>query len=73
MTQGVIVNAGASGSMAAQSGLRGGDVITAVDRSPVTSPVALVQLLGMSERHEATLSVVRGKEKKTLVIRWGTR
>ena len=73
VTQGVIVNAVASGSLAASSGLRSGDVITAVDRSPVTSPVTLVQLLGMNEQREASLSIVRGKEKRTLVFRWGAR
>ena len=73
VTQGVIVNAVASGSLAASSGLRSGDVITAVDRSPVTSPLTLVQLLGMNERREASLAIVRGKENRTLVFRWGAR
>lgn len=71
--QGVIVNDVASGSAAALAGLRSGDVITAVDRKPVTSPVTLVQLLGMSDLREVTLAVVRGKEKKTLVLRLGSR
>ena len=71
--QGVIVNEVASGSAAAQSGLRSGDVITAVDRSPVTSPIGLVQLLGMLEKSEATLSVVRSKERRTLTLSWGVR
>lgn len=71
--QGVIVNDVASGSVAAQSGLRSGDVITAVDRSPVTSPIGLVQLLGMLEKSEATLSVVRNKERKLLTLNWGVR
>lgn len=71
--QGVIVNEVANGSSAALAGLRGGDVITAVDRSPVSSPLGLVQLLGMNERSEATLTVVRKKEQKTITLRWGPR
>jgi S1-C subfamily serine protease len=73
VSQGVIVNAVASGSSAATSGLRSGDVITAVDDAPVTSPANLVQLLAMRERSEAKLSVVRGKAKKTVAMKWGPR
>lgn len=71
--EGVIVTEVASGSAAAQSGLRGGDVIVAVGRSPVTSPSGLVQLLGVMDPPQTSLSVIRGKEKKTLILRWGSR
>lgn len=71
--QGVIVNAVADGSSAAQAGLKGGDVIVALGRSPVVSPVMLVQMLGSMESTEATLSVVRGRERKTVTLRWGPR
>lgn len=71
--QGVIVNAVANGSAAASSGLKGGDVVTAVGRSPVASPELLVQLLGTSEENEATLSVVRAKERKTVTLKWERR
>ncbi|MDH5233715.1 MAG: PDZ domain-containing protein [Gemmatimonadota bacterium] len=73
VSQGVIVNAVASGSAAATSGLRSGDVITAVDDASVTSPGNLVQLLAMRERNEAKLAVVRGKAKRTLTLQWGPR
>ncbi len=71
--QGVIVNEVASGSVCAQAGLKGGDVVTAVGRTPVASPAMLVQMLGAMDGTEATLSVVRGREKKTIRLRWGTR
>lgn len=71
--QGVIVNEVASGSSAALAGLKGGDVITALGRSPVASPMTLVQMLGSMDGTEATLSVVRGKERKTVTLRWGPR
>ena len=70
---GVIVNAVADGSSAAQAGLKGGDVIIALGRSPVASPVTLVQMLGSMEGTEATLGVVRGRERKTVTLRWGPR
>lgn len=71
--QGVIVNAVASASPMASAGLKGGDVVTAVGRSPVASPAALVQLLGSQAGDAVTLSVVRGKEKKTVTVRFTPR
>ena len=71
--QGVIVNEVANGSSAAQAGLKGGDVITALGRSPVASPVTLVQMLGSLVGTEATLSVLRGRERRTVTLRWGPR
>ncbi len=71
--QGVIVSTVADGSAAATAGLRSGDVVTAVERSPVTNPMMLVQLLGSSPGESATLSVARGKDRKTVTMRWGPR
>ncbi|MCE9601330.1 MAG: PDZ domain-containing protein [Gemmatimonadetes bacterium] len=71
--QGVIVNKVADGSSAAQAGLKSGDVITALGRTPVASPVTLVQMLGSMDGTEATLSVVRRRERKTVTLRWGPR
>lgn len=71
--QGVIVNEVANGSVCAQAGLKGGDVVTAVGRTPVVSPAMLVQMLGAMAGTEATLSVVRGRERKTVTLRWGPR
>lgn len=73
---GVLVNTVAPGSAAAQSGLKSGDVITAVGNTPAGSPMALMQLLGLAERAErpaATLHVLRAKEKKTVTLRWSQR
>lgn len=71
---GVLVNMVSSGSAAAQSGLRNGDVVTAVGGTPAHSPLALVQLLSLAERAgrpEAVLRVLRAKEPKTVTLRWG--
>jgi C-terminal processing protease CtpA/Prc len=71
--QGVIVNEVANGSVCAQAGLKGGDVVTAVGRTPVASPAMLVQMLGAMDGTEATLSVVRGRDRKTVTLKWGPR
>lgn len=71
--QGVIVGDVATGSPAALSGLKGGDVITAVGRSPVATPVMLVQILNTIGEREAVLSVVRAKEKKSITLKWSGR
>lgn len=71
--QGVIVGDVATGSPAALSGLKGGDVITAVGRSPVATPVTLVQILNTMVEREAVLSVVRAKEKKSITLKWSER
>lgn len=67
--QGVFVNEVAPGTPTAQAGLRKGDVITRVGDSPTTSPMALVNLLIVTERPEASLQVIRGGERRTLVLR----
>lgn len=65
---GVIVSEVAPGSMAAQAGLREGDVITGVGGANATSPEVLVRLLSVSAQRDATLRVVRGKSTKTVVL-----
>jgi hypothetical protein len=65
---GVIVSEVAPGSMAAQAGLRDGDVITAVGSANATSPEVLVRLLSVSQQRDATLQVLRGKERKSVVL-----
>lgn len=71
--EGVIVNDVASGSPAAVSGLRGGDVVTLVGRTPVATPLALVQLLNSIEQREAVLTVIRAKERRTVTLKWSDR
>lgn len=67
--QGVFVNEVAPGTRSAQAGLKKGDVVTQVGDSPATSPMVLVQLLIITERPDATLSLIRNGEKRTIVLR----
>ncbi len=69
--QGVIVNEVAAGSAMARSGLKGGDVITAVGDTPVTDPMTFLHALNPSERGDAKVTVVRAKERKTITLTWG--
>jgi hypothetical protein len=69
-TEGVLVNEVAPGSAAAQSGLKVGDVVTMVGNTPATSPLVVSRLLGLTEGSQATLRVVRGRESRTVTLRW---
>jgi C-terminal processing protease CtpA/Prc len=71
--QGVMVIKVAAGSPAATSGLKSGDVITAVGNAPVATPVTLVQLLAASQERDITLHVVRAKDRRTIILKLGQR
>jgi membrane-associated protease RseP (regulator of RpoE activity) len=71
--QGVLVSEVAPGSAVSQSGLRGGDVITSVGKTPVTSPGMLVQLIATSDAPEVQLSIVRKRDKKTVTLKLNQR
>ena len=69
-TGAVAVKAAPEGSAGAEAGLQAGDVIAALDRTPVTSIVQVQSIIG---RHrpgdELAIDVVRGAETKRLVAR----
>ncbi len=68
---GVFVNEVAQGSPASVAGLRKGDVVTAVGKSPVTSPEVMVRLLNVNRDEATPLTVLRGKDRRTLT--WAAR
>ncbi len=72
-TTGVLVNEVAPGSAAAQSGLRVGDVVTQIDGAAASSPYVVVRLLGINEQTQASLRVVRARDSRVVVLRWGRR
>jgi S1-C subfamily serine protease len=67
--KGVFVLQVMPGTLSAQAGLKKGDVVTGVGEAPATSPMGLVNLLIVTERPDATLSVIRGGEKRSVVLR----
>lgn len=68
-TEGVLVNEVAPGSAAAAAGLRGGDVIVAVDGTPATSPLLVVRMLSLEDRAENQLRVIRARDTRTVVLK----
>lgn len=68
-TEGVLVNEVAPGSAAAAAGLRGGDVIVAVDGTPATSPLLVVRMLSLEDRAESRLRVIRARDTRTVVLK----
>jgi len=67
---GVLVVDVARGSQAYSSGLKGGDVIVSVGRSPVTLPVSIRRAMETADGRELTLRIVRKKKTQSLVLRW---
>ena len=72
--RGVLVLNVATGTQAERAGLRGGDVITAVDDKPVSSPIDLRRAVQRAEKSEVKLEVVRKQRnrqiKRTLTLEW---
>jgi S1-C subfamily serine protease len=68
---GVLVVAVGKGSVAAQAGIRAGDVITTAHGDAVDSPLSLARLVHRAEHDDqpVTLRVVRRHEARTVVLR----
>ncbi len=68
--QGVFVVSVTSRTPAAQSGLRGGDVIVSAARRPLTGPRQLLEIMERSLTKEVELRIVRMKKLQTVVLKW---
>jgi len=68
--KGLVVISVASGSPAAESGLRKGDVIQLVDDAPVQSVRTLQRALNDAESRTVKLQVVRHGKTQVLTLRW---
>lgn len=66
---GVLVLDVARGSPAYASGLKGGDIIVAVGRSLVTSPVTIQRAMEVAD-NELPLRIIRKKKEQSLTLRW---
>jgi S1-C subfamily serine protease len=71
---GVLVLNVAPGTQAERAGLRGGDVIVAIDDRPVSRPIELQRAMQLAEKPEVRLEVVRKQKKeqvrRTLTLAW---
>ncbi|MGH7626873.1 MAG: PDZ domain-containing protein [Gemmatimonadaceae bacterium] len=59
------------GTPAQRAGLRGGDVIVGADGQRITSPMSLARAMERNDSGELKLDVVRKKQTRTVVLRWG--
>ena len=67
---GVLVLDVARGSPAYVSGLKGGDVIVAVGRNAVTSPLSIQRAIEVADGSELPLRIIRKKKEQSLTLRW---
>jgi len=68
--RGVLVIAVASGTPAAQAGLRGGDVIVRADKRSVQTPAALQRAVQRADDRTVALEVVRKGKERRVILRW---
>lgn len=68
--RGVLVLKVLPGTPAEQAGLRGGDVILAVNGGEVADPSALIRAMNVSRSRELQLRVQRKKKPLTVALRW---
>jgi predicted metalloprotease with PDZ domain len=67
---GVLVLDVARGSPAYASGLKGGDVIVSVGRTPVSSPLSIQRAIVAANGSELSLQIIRKKKPQSLTLRW---
>jgi serine protease Do len=65
---GALITSVTENSPAAKAGLKAGDVITAIDGEPVTSPGDITRVLNKKETGDISLTVIRDKNVRTVTV-----
>ena len=65
---GVLVTSVSDDGPAAKSGVKAGDVITAVDGEPVDSPGDVARLINRKKDGDVTLTIIRNKSQQTIRV-----
>jgi serine protease Do len=65
---GALITSVTENSPAAKAGLKAGDVITAIDGEPVTSPGDITRVLNKKETGDVSLTVVHDKSMRTVTL-----
>jgi membrane-associated protease RseP (regulator of RpoE activity) len=65
---GALITSVTENSPAAKAGLKAGDVITAIDGEPVTSPGDITRVLNKKETGDVSLTVMRDKSIRTVTL-----
>ena len=68
--EGVFVTNVSEGSIARESGLRGGDIVLMADGITLTDPNDLVRAIRLAEDRSVKLQILRKKRPQTLTLRW---
>ena len=71
--EGVFVTSVAEGSIARESGLRGGDVVVAADNIKIEDPNDLVRAIRMADDRSVRLEIIRKRKSQTLTLSWKER
>jgi serine protease Do len=69
-SHGILVLDVAEGSPAETAGLKAGDVIVDAGRTPMTAPIALMQVVEESATREVPLTIVRRRREQKLALKW---
>jgi S1-C subfamily serine protease len=72
-SEGVFVTSVAEGSIARESGLRGGDVVVAADSIKIENPNDLVRAIRTADDRSVRLEIIRRRKAQTLTLSWKER
>ena len=67
---GILVSKVAPGSPAREAGLRASDVIVSADDENISSPRALIRIIGNSKSGAVKLQIIRAGKSQTVTLRW---
>jgi S1-C subfamily serine protease len=71
--EGVFVTSVAEGSIARESGLRGGDVVITADNIRIEDPNDLVRAIRSADDRSVKLEIIRKRKPQTLILSWKDR
>jgi S1-C subfamily serine protease len=70
VSEGLFVDAVAPGTLGYRSGLRRHDVLLTANDSVLTAVLVLQRIVNRSRDREVKLEILRGRERRTLWLRW---
>ncbi|HUQ98688.1 MAG TPA: PDZ domain-containing protein [Gemmatimonadaceae bacterium] len=71
--EGVFVTSVAEGSIARESGLRGGDVVITADNTKIEDPNDLVRAIRSADDRSVKLEIIRKRKAQTVTLSWKDR
>ena len=71
--EGVFVTSVADGSIARESGLRGGDVVVGADGNKIENPNDLVRAIRLADDRTVRFDIIRKHKTQTVTLNWQNR